>query len=246
MAKPKKARQTDRDRRAVIEQMRREQQRKERRRTYVVIAACVVVGLLIIGAAVIPLLKQNKLVGGPLAHIGASESAAGCQDLVKKKANGNQQHKPQGTPITYPDAPPAFGPHWPVPADFSRKFYTADDRPDVETLVHNLEHGYNILWYDDTIAKNKDQLAVVKAIAAKFEGQKLTDKFIAAPWTSKDGKAFPAGTHVVLTHWSTQKDPTDITKQQGIWEYCAKPSGQVVAQFVKDYPYTDSPEPQAM
>lgn len=246
MAKPKKARQTDRDRRAVIEQMRREQQRKERRRTYVVIAACVVVGLLIIGAALVPLLKQDKLTGGPLANIGASQSAAGCQDLLKKKANGNQEHKPQGTPITYPDAPPAFGPHWPVPADFSRKFYTADDRPDIETLVHNLEHGYNILWYDDTVAHNSNQLAVVKAIASKFEGQKLTDKFIAAPWTPKDGKAFPSGTHVALTHWSTQNDPSDVSKQEGIWEYCAKPSGQVVAQFVKDYPYTDSPEPQAM
>jgi predicted outer membrane protein len=40
--------------------------------------------------------------------------------------------------------------------------------------VHNLEHGYNLLWYDDTVAKNADELAVVKAIAAKFEGQKLS------------------------------------------------------------------------
>ena len=49
--------------------------------------------------------------------------------------------------------------------------------------MHNLEHGYTLLWYDDTVAKNTDQLAVVKAIAAKFEGTKLTDKFIALPWT---------------------------------------------------------------
>jgi hypothetical protein len=35
-------------------------------------------------------------------------------------------------------------------------------------------------------------------------------------------------------------------KQVGVWQYCGAPSGEVVDQFVKDYPYTDSPEPGAM
>ena len=237
----------DRDRRAVVEQMRRDQKKAERRRTIVVVSACVVVALVIVGLAAIPLIKQNGLTSGDLANIGASEKAAGCSPIQTKKANGNQNHKPQGTPISYDDAPPAFGPHWPSPASFDRKFYTADDRPDVETLVHNLEHGYTLLWYDDTIAKSSDQLAVVKAIAKKYEGsQKLTDKFIAAPWTSKDGKAFPGGKHVALTHWSAGGDPSDVTKQKGIWQYCGDPSGAVVQKFMKEYPYSDSPEPQAM
>ena len=236
----------DRDRRAVVEQMRRDQKKAERRRTIVVIAVCVVVALVIVGLAAIPLLKQNKLTSGDLASIGASEKAAGCQPVLKKKATGNQDHKPEGTPITYPDAPPAFGPHYPVTAPFERKFYTASDRPQIEYVVHNLEHGYSLLWYDDTIAKNSDELAVVKAIAKKYEGTKLTDKFIALPWTAKDGKAFPKGTHVALTHWSAGGDPTDVSKQQGIWQYCGKPSGAVVQKFMKDYPYSDSPEPQAM
>jgi len=236
----------DRDRRAVVEQMRRDQKQAERRRTIVVVSVCVVVALVIVGLAAIPLLKQNKLTAGDLASIGASEKAAGCQPVLKKKANGNQDHKPEGTPITYADAPPAFGPHYPVTAPFERKFYTASDRPQIEYVVHNLEHGYSLLWYDDTIAKNSDQLAVVKAIAKKYEGTKLTDKFIALPWTAKDGKAFPKGTHVALTHWSAGGDPADVSKQQGIWQYCGKPSGAVVQKFTKDYPYTDSPEPQAM
>ena len=236
----------DRDRRAVVEQMRRDQKKAERRRTIVVIAVCVVVALVIVGLAAIPLLKQNKLTSGDLASIGASEKAAGCQPVLKKKVTGNQDHKPEGTPITYPDAPPAFGPHYPVTAPFERKFYTAKDRPQIEYVVHNLEHGYSLLWYDDTVAKNSDQLAVVKAIAKKYEGTKLTDKFIALPWTAKDGKAFPQGTHVALTHWSAGGDPTDVSKQQGIWQYCGKPSGAVVETFMKDYPYGDSPEPQAM
>ena len=246
MAKANKSNK-DRDRRAVVEQMRRDQQKAERRRTIVVISACVVVALVIVGLAAIPLIKQNGLTSGDLASIGASEKAAGCTPIQTKKANGNQDHKPQGTPISYDDAPPAFGPHWPSPAPFERKFYTADDRPEVEFLVHNLEHGYSLLWYDDTIAKSADQLAVVKAIAKKYEGsQKLTDKFIAVPWTSKDGKAFPGGKHVALTHWSAGGNPSDVSKQKGVWQYCGDPSGAVVQKFMKEYPYSDSPEPQAM
>src|SRR3954466_1766221 len=207
-----------RDRRAVVEQLRRDQQRAERRRTIVVIAVCVVVALVIIGLAAIPRIRQNKLNAGALGDIGVARSAAGCQPLVKKQATGNQEHKPEGTVIDYTDSPPAFGPHWPAPAPFSRKFYTADDRPELETLVHNLEHGYNLLWYDDTVAKNGDELASVKAIAKKFGGTKLSDKFIALPWTDKDGPAFPSGAHIALTHWSAGRDPGDPTKQQGIWQ----------------------------
>ena len=36
-------------------------------------------------------------------------------------------------------------------------------------LVHNLEHGYSILWYDETVAQNTEQVAAVKAIADKFK-----------------------------------------------------------------------------
>ena len=55
-----------------------------------------------------------------------------------------------------------------APAPFNRKFYTDKDRPELEALVHNLEHGYTILWYDDTIADDPDELNVIDAIADKF------------------------------------------------------------------------------
>ena len=237
----------DKDRRAVVEQMRREQERAEKRRTYAIIAACVVVGLIIIGAGAYPLLKQSQVSKGALDSIGAPAADAGCQDVTTAPATGSADHKEVGTQIDYPDAPPAFGPHYPSPAPITRKFYAADDRPDLEYLVHNLEHGYNILWYDETIADDSDQLTQVKAIAEKFSGSDLEDKFIAAPWTSDDGEAFPDGAHVALTHWSVSRKGTGAAgKQLGVWQYCAKPSGEAVSDFIDDYPYTDSPEPQAL
>ena len=65
--------------------------------------------------------------------------------------------------------------------------------------MHSLEHGHTILWYDDTVKEGTDAYKDVQAISKKFgEG----DYFIAAPWTKADGKAFPSGKHVALTHWT--------------------------------------------
>jgi hypothetical protein len=237
----------DRDRRAVVEQMRRDQQRAERRRTIAVISACVVVGLVIIGLAAIPLIRQNQVESGALASIGSSKSAAGCQKLVEKEATGNQEHRPEGTVIDYPDSPPAFGPHYPTPAPFARKFYTADDRPKLENLVHNLEHGYTLLWYDETIADDDQAMADLRAIASKFtDDSNLRNKSKIVPWTADDGAPFPDGQHLAFTHWSIGGDGDASGDQTGITQFCSEPSGAAVEQFIQDYPYTDSPEPGVM
>jgi len=157
-------------------------------------------------------------------------------------------HEPVGQKILYPDAPPADGPHWGnyLQGSELRHFYSTDDRPPVERLVHSLEHGHTILWYDKTIADDSSALADVQAIAKKFPSNSdPTDKFIAAPWTSADGKAFPGGKHVALTHWSMGGTNGNPDGQQGVWEYCSKVSGAVVEKFMQDYPYSDSPEPNA-
>jgi hypothetical protein len=250
VAKPAKT-----DRKAVIEQMRKQQKGAERRRGAVIVAVCVLVALVIVGAAAVPILldKRNdsKLDKVALGDLGAPASA--CQDIETKKADGNQNHVPVGTPVDYTTAPPAFGPHWNeagvAPAPFARKFYTAKDRPELEALVHNLEHGYAILWYDETIADDADAMDDIEAIARKFGDTNFRDKFIAAPWlsTDEDGKKFPDGQHVALTHWSVGgTGETDASKQVGVFQYCSAPSGAAVEAFMKEYPYTDTPEPNAM
>ena len=246
---------TKTDRQAVIEQMRKKQKSAERRRGTVIVATCVVVALAIIGLAAAPILidkwKSRELNSIALADLGAPASS--CQKITTKKADGNQEHVPVGTPVDYPDSPPAFGKHWNeagvAPAPFARKFYTAKDRPEVEALLHNLEHGYNILWYDETIAEDDDAMADIKAITEKFDGTSMRDKFIAAPWLKSDDDegSFPDGQHVALTHWSAGgTGQTDPAQQVGVWQYCTAPSGAAVEDFVEKYPYFDSPEPNAM
>ncbi|HEY0774329.1 MAG TPA: DUF3105 domain-containing protein [Nocardioidaceae bacterium] len=243
MAKPNK------DRRAVLEEMRREQQRAEKKRTSMIIVGAVAVALVIIGAAAYPLIKDSRTQGAlakeELAALGVSADAASCTDPVAEKAEGNNDHREVGSALEYDAAPPAAGPHYPTWAPLERKFYTTQDRPEVGYLVHNLEHGYSVLWYDETIAEDDEKLAQVKAIAAKFEGETFENKFIAAPWTAEDGEPFPEGAHIALTHWSMGDTNGNPEGQQGITQYCGEPSGEVVSTFVEDYPYTDSPEPGA-
>jgi hypothetical protein len=237
------------DRQAVIEQMRKKQRGGERRRGFAIVGVCVLIALLIIGAAAFQPIKdwwdQRQYDGTALADIGAPASS--CQPVTTKKANGTQDHVEPGTPIAYGDAPPAFGQHYNVPDPMARKLYTSGDRPALGTLVHNLEHGYTVLWYDETAAKDSDTMDQIRAIAAKFEGTtNLRDKFKAVPWTSSDesGKDFPKGQHIAYTHWSAGGDAAGTAgKQRGVWQYCPAPSGAALESFMTKYPYLDSPEP---
>jgi len=244
------------DRQAVIDEIRRKQKGAERRRGFAIVGVCALVALLIVAAAAYRPVKNwwdlRKFKDIDLASIGAPASA--CQDVTTQKADGNQQHVNEGENVKYTTAPPAFGAHWNVagvaPAPFNRKFYTDKDRPDLEALVHNLEHGYTILWYDESIADDADQLNVIDGIADKFrsDSDNFRLKFIAAPWTSDDeaesGK-FPDGMHVAISHWST-KGGDNEDEQVGVFQYCEEPSGAALEKFMLDYPYTDSPEPGAM
>ncbi|MET3963001.1 hypothetical protein ABIE44_002935 [Marmoricola sp. OAE513] len=240
------------ERRAMVEQMRSEQARKERTRSLLILGACIIVVGALIGSAAFVAIKDSRdkdaLAKKKLASIGKTESAAGCDPIKTTKTDGQQNHIPDGTPITYNDAPPSFGNHRPSPTAFGRPFYSAD-RPEVAALVHNLEHGYVIAWYDETAAKDDKQMDQLKAIAEKF--QNAQGRFIAVPWYTKehdglpaDGKAFPDGKHIALTRWSADaENPGDTSKQAGNWQYCTSVSGGVMDAFFNKYTNEQSPEP---
>lgn len=244
------AKQEKKDRQAVIDSLRKQQKGTEQRRGLAIVGACVAIAVLIIGAAAFKPAKDwydlRQYSSTALGEIGASASS--CEKITTESASGNQDHVPVGTPMTYPDAPPAFGKHWEQWDGIERKLYTQSDRPDLGLLVHNLEHGYTILWYDDTVADDAAQMNDLRGIAAKFDSTtNMRDKFKAVPWTAEDGEAFPKGQHVALTHWSIGgAGSPDMEKQVGAWQYCSAPSGAALESFMKKYPYMDSPEPNSV
>ncbi len=170
-----------------------------------------------------------------------------CGPVRREPVGGAGRHV-DDRPITYPASPPSFGDHrsrWEVGA---QSFYDADSRPDVAVLVHNLEHGYNILWYDETVLDDAEELRHVQQIADRYAtlgpSRRPADAFIAAPWTAEDGAPFPAGMHYALTHWYA--DPADRTASRadevGLTRYCAHISPDVVQEWMTDYPLAAAPE----
>ncbi|MFC6154460.1 DUF3105 domain-containing protein [Nocardioides yefusunii] len=243
------AKQEKNDRQAKLDAIRKQQKSAARRGNVMIIGVASALALLIIVAAawkpVTDSIDRKKFSSKDFASIGAKADVCGEVITREDGDEGVSNHVEPGTPIDYPDAPPAYGQHFSSwDTNFDRKFYS-DDRPDLGYLVHNLEHGYTVLWYDETIAGDADKLATVKGLAAKFDGNSMRNKFKAVPWTKADGEAFPKDQHVAFTHWSKGgQDNTDI-KTVGVWQYCSEPSGAALEKFMKDYPYMDSPEPEA-
>ncbi len=246
MAKTTKSEKSDRQK--VIDDIRRKQKGAERRQGFVILAVCIAIALVIVMlAAFNPIrtwIEQRKYAGEPLADIGASPSV--CGDLVTKDAEGSGEHRTTGEQISYDDAPVAFGPHWNeggvAPVSIEKRFYTKDSRPELEQLIHNLEHGFTILWYDETAADDAGTIGEIKAMAEKLSYSDTNNRlsFIAAPWTSDDGKDFPDGQHIAFTHWTADQASG---KSEGVWQYCSEPSGEALETFMKDHPYYDAPEP---
>ncbi|WP_239459970.1 DUF3105 domain-containing protein [Nocardioides daejeonensis] len=250
-------------RRERAQELLSQQKRADKRQGMIIVGVCVGVAVLIIGLAAFRPIKDwwdlRDLKGKDIDQIGAPASV--CSPLITKAASGNQEHVDPGTKIDYPEAPPAFGKHEVYPDDMVRKLYTKTDRPNIEQLVHNSEHGYTILWFKD-IDRGSDEWDNLKAIATKLKGtSNLRLKFKAVEWTdddpkwSDDGKAWktPDGKdvdtdkmHVALTHWSKggeDADISDTSKQVGVWQFCSEVSGAALQDFMLKYPYLDSPEP---
>ena len=231
----------DRDRRAKVEAMRREQQARERRKSMLFIVLAVVVGLGIVAAAAVPsyLKSRNDPAKKALSSFGPSATDADCSDVETKEGtntDATRAHTEDGTVQKYETVPPSYGPHWGAPVFPARNFYTDRDRPQMEQLLHNLEHGYTVLFYDDTIeGKQLDTLEDLAASAANSDMAGPGNKFIASAWDDAYG-TFPSGKHVGLSHWGAQ--------DSGI-QLCGQVSGDAVQSFMEKFPSTDAPEPNA-
>ena len=116
------------------------------------------------------------LVGGIflLSNSGSSSSKTLMGQAVPITG---RTHFPQGTPIKYSTNPPAEGNHYPNPQPAG--IYPTP--PPDGNLVHSLEHGAVILWYNPKKLSSK-QIDTVKNIFNKAPG----DKDIMVARTSMD------------------------------------------------------------
>ncbi|QYJ04401.1 DUF3105 domain-containing protein [Nocardioides panacisoli] len=192
MAKSKKPARNDRQK--VIDDIRRKQKRTENRQGAIIITVCVGIALVIVLAAAwgpaSAWFRKQTISADSLADIGAAPSV--CEDRITESQEGNT-HVDQGQQVQYQTAPPATGDHWNVrnvaPVPITQRFYDVDDRPELEQLVHNSEHGYTILWYDPDAVDGGDVAEIQKM--ADFLNDNDTNfrfKFKAVPWTQADAE----------------------------------------------------------
>ena len=106
-------------------------------------------------------------------------------DRVKTFRNDGRTHLQPGERHIYGSAFPTSGPHDPVPTDPG--FYQQAQRP--TQIVHALEHGNIVIYYDDPGAEVLDQ---IKDWVALYDG--AWDGVIATPSSG-------LGSKIVLTAW---------------------------------------------
>ncbi|HEV7862796.1 MAG TPA: DUF3105 domain-containing protein [Acidimicrobiia bacterium] len=91
----------------------------------------------------------------------ASLELGGC--TVDTRSDPGRAHIPQ---TTYKVDPPAGGDHDPVPSPAG--FYDATDVPTDGHLVHSLEHGFVIVWYQPS-STSAESLAGLRDLARRHK-----------------------------------------------------------------------------
>ena len=226
-----------RDRQDRLAEVRRAQESAGRRRNLLIAGGVTVVVLALVGSVIFGIRAERR--NSDPTRVGASAAAADCDPVVTDPAGGNNVHVGPGTDrpeerIEYATVPPSSGEHYAEAVEPALPFYTAENRPPLESLVHNLEHGYTNLWYaPSTPQAQVDQLRRIGDLARRDPA--TNGKFIVSAWDPERG-ALPEGKTVALSHWGVKN---------GYRQFCAQPSGEAVTSFVARYPSTDSPEPNA-
>jgi hypothetical protein len=241
---PKK--QVSQERKARIAEMQQKEKARENRVRLQIIAGCVAL-LLVLAAAITYAIfdARGNTPEVAIAAIGVPASAASCDPVTTDKAGGGGDHvDPAAAPkVQYDTVPPSTGGHYAQPEVSDRRFFTAADRPKMERLVHNLEHGYTVLWYDEQAGEaKKAQLEELANVANKTDA--ASQKFIVSAWDPTYGE-LPAGKKFALSHWSATPgtDQISVANQSGHRQLCGDLSGEVVKAFIDKHPRTSAPEP---
>ena len=210
-------RRANRDRKQRLEELRSQQKAAERRKNFIFAGSAIVVALILIGAAVIPTVlhdraqKAKEKVGYQFAPT-AAEKAAGCLGVHNDPLSAAAQHV-EG-PIDYTKEkygddrggvapiPPTGGKHNALSLGDTVRFYPLAQKPRPERAVHNLEHGYIVVWYDSKLPADQ-----VKKLQDLAKSGTLTRLLVVGWWQSD----LPADKHVVFTSWGRTDRCTTVS-----------------------------------
>jgi hypothetical protein len=152
-------------------------------------------------------------------------AAAGCAgpSVDAEAVPGVAKHG--GGTIEYETSPPYAGEHNPLPLPASSRPVERGTTPfAVERAVHNLEHGYVVVWYDSDASQEDVDRVADEVRAARLQ------KVLMVPW---DRGTFE-NTRFALSAW-------------GHIRYCEQPDAESIAAFYSEHggPNGDAPERNA-
>jgi uncharacterized protein DUF3105 len=151
--------------------------------------------------------KLNNEEKQLLAQAPAAVTAAGCSPVNTvqpfnpeslDRAHIGSSNAPAAMPplTAYRTIPPTSGPHNSVPLAAGQY----PDPPPVDQVIHSLEHGAVVIWYDPSALSSKDLTDLQTFFLKRGE----TGKVIIAPYNYPDQKSaakLPGGKQMVLVSW---------------------------------------------
>lgn len=182
------------------------------RRRSGLVAGVAVVGILVVLAAIGRSVGDGDDPSAP-GTPGATV-AAGCSPVEQFQPPESPTHEVGD--IAYESAPAYGGPHHPSPLSPVQRVVTRDGAPDhvVERAVHNLEHGYVVVWYSD--AASDEQIEAVgdavrdadlrKVLVVPWQRGALDTPFVLAAWGALRECAAP-DTATIRAFWDAHGGP---------------------------------------
>jgi hypothetical protein len=165
-------------------------------------------GVLVVGLVVLVVVLMFG-GGGAAASVGT------------RQVDDGGGHIADGTPGSgYSSVPATSGQHWNSPANWG--VYTTANPAQESQVIHNLEHGGLVIWYQPGEASAEDVAALTQYVEQQVRSAKF--KVILSPWTGED---FGHPIAVTSWNWLLYQDAADVDQ---------------IRAFLDDH-YGDAPEP---
>jgi hypothetical protein len=206
----------DKQRRREAEERRKHELQKAHRKRNLVTT---LVALLVAGGVVAAIFAQRGAEEEAATTYGVAADEANCGDVEEQAIQGADHVDVGAAHEPYSTNPPTSGPHYnaaglgPVQTGF---YEDAAEAPP-EGVVHNLEHGMIVIYY------NPDAPAdVIEDVKNAVDDEKIAT--VATPWSEIEGDA-----NVVYTAW-------------GLSQSCEQVSRSVLNDFRRDFQGIAGPE----
>ena len=128
---------------------------------------------------------------GVVALVVATSARETVGQIVRSAGQGHIEDRTQPPPGSYTSTPATSGPHWNTPANWGN-YPVAVSQAQV---VHNLEHGGIVIWYDAERITPEDRVELTAFVEDELAGERF--KFILSPWQGED-----FGHAIAVTAWT--------------------------------------------